>query len=218
MREKLLFAVVYVEHPTYVSSLDVRVLGDAGGSMVRANKSGVIDVGPRSAHIAGVEYGVFTDPDKIVNGKVEFFSPKPGDPDDYVAIRLGNGERITLTNTCAANALGILEPGDLSYGNVEAARKAIKVLADFCGTTLEDIATQIMDRAIDKIKPVFASLVEKYKLEKKQMSLVGVGGGAAVLVKSARFTMAEFILKVCSLIQRFKLPVAFVDGNEQRIG
>ena len=170
-------------HPTYVSSLDVRVLGDAGGSMVRANKSGVIDVGPRSAHIAGLEYGVFTDPDKIVNGKVEFFSPKPGDPDDYVAIRLGNGERITLTNTCAANALGILEPGDFSYGNVEAARKAIKVLADFCGTTIEDIATQIMDRAIDKIKPVFASLVEKYKLEKEQMSLVGVGGGAAVLIK-----------------------------------
>ena len=39
-------------HRTYISSLDVRVLGVAGGSMVRADKSGVKDVGPRSAHIA----------------------------------------------------------------------------------------------------------------------------------------------------------------------
>jgi N-methylhydantoinase A len=169
-------------HPTFVSSLDVRVLGDAGGSMIRANKNGVIDVGPRSAHIAGMEYSVFTDPEKIEGGKVEFFSPKPGDPDDYVAIRLTNGERITITNTCAANALGITKPGDFSYGNVESARKAIKILADYCGTTVDDIATQIMDKAIDKIKPVFESLVEKYKLEKEQMSLVGVGGGAAVLI------------------------------------
>ncbi len=34
-------------HKTYISSLDVRVVGDAGGSMIRANKDGVIDVGPR---------------------------------------------------------------------------------------------------------------------------------------------------------------------------
>lgn len=36
-------------HRTYISSLDVRVLGVAGSSMVRADKSGVKDVGPRSA-------------------------------------------------------------------------------------------------------------------------------------------------------------------------
>ena len=47
-------------HRTYISSLDVRVLGVAGGSMVRADKSGVKDVGPRSAHIAGMDYAVFT--------------------------------------------------------------------------------------------------------------------------------------------------------------
>ena len=33
-------------HRTYITSLDVRVLGVAGGSMIRLSKSGVSDVGP----------------------------------------------------------------------------------------------------------------------------------------------------------------------------
>ncbi len=73
-------------HPTYISSLDVRVLGVAGGSMVRANQSGIIDVGPRSAHIAGLDYAVFTPIEKINQPKVVFFSPVEGDPADYVKV------------------------------------------------------------------------------------------------------------------------------------
>ncbi|WP_238649407.1 hydantoinase/oxoprolinase family protein [Paenibacillus piscarius] len=169
-------------HPTYVNSLDVRVLGVAGGSMIRANKSGVVDVGPRSAHIGGLDYSVFTDPDKIKGAQVEFFSPKPGDPDDYVAIRLENGERVTITNSCAANVLGLVKPEHFSYGDVEAARRAMQALADYCGTTVEDIAKQIMEKAYAKIEPIILALAEKYKLEKDQISLVGVGGGAASLI------------------------------------
>lgn len=169
-------------HPTYISSLDVRVLGVAGGSMVRADKNGIIDVGPRSAHIAGLDYSVYTDPDKIKGPQVEFFSPKPGDPADYVAIRLENGEKVTLTNSCAANVLGLVQPEHFSYGNVESATMAMQALADYCGTTAQDIAKQIMEKAYDKIAPVILSLAEKYKLEKDQISLVGVGGGAASLI------------------------------------
>ena len=169
-------------HPTYISSLDVRVLGVAGGSMVRANKSGIVDVGPRSAHIAGLDYAVYTDLEKVKAPQVEFFSPKPGDPADYVAIRLENGERITITNSCAANVLGLVKPEHFSHGNVEAAKKAMQALADYCGTTVEDIAKQIMEKAYAKIEPVILYLAEKYKLEKDQISLVGVGGGAASLI------------------------------------
>jgi N-methylhydantoinase A/oxoprolinase/acetone carboxylase beta subunit len=169
-------------HPTYVNSLDVRVLGCAGGSMVRANKSGIIDVGPRSAHIAGLDYSVFTPTEKINKPQVEFFSPKKGDPADYVAIRMENGERVTITNSCAANVLGLVKPEHFSRGNVEAARKAMQPLADYCGTTVEDIAKQIMQKAYAKIEPVILSLAEKYKLEKDQISLVGVGGGASSLI------------------------------------
>lgn len=169
-------------HSTYISSLDVRVLGVAGGSMVRANKNGIIDVGPRSAHIAGLDYAVFSDPEKIKGPQVEFFSPKPGDPADYVAIRLENGEKVTITNSCAANVLGLVKPEHFSHGNVESARKAMQALADYCGTTVEDIAKQIMEKAYAKIEPVILYLAEKYKLEKDQISLVGVGGGAASLI------------------------------------
>jgi N-methylhydantoinase A/oxoprolinase/acetone carboxylase beta subunit len=169
-------------HPTYINSLDVRVLGCAGGSMVRANKNGIIDVGPRSAHIAGLDYSVFTDIEKIKGPQVEFFSPKPGDPADYVAIKMENGEKVTITNSCAANVLGIIKSEHFSYGKVESARKAMQALADYCGTTVEDIAKQIMEKAYAKIEPIILGLAEKYKLEKDQISLVGVGGGAASLI------------------------------------
>jgi len=169
-------------HETYISSLDVRITGCAGGSMIRANSKGVVDVGPRSAHIAGLGYSVYSDPMNWTGGEVEFFSPKDGDPHDYVAIKFDNGERVTITNSCAANVLGLIKPEHFSYGNVKAARKAMEVLAKYCKTTVEDIATQIMECAYAKLEPVILSLAEKYKLEKSQISLVGVGGGASSLI------------------------------------
>lgn len=169
-------------HRTYISSLDVRVLGVAGGSMIRLNKSGIVDVGPRSAHIAGLDYAVYTPESEIVDPKLELFSPKEGDPSDYVAIRLANGKRVTITNSCAANALGLINKDHFSYGNVESAKKAMQPIADYLGTTVEDVATKILTKAYEKISPVILELVEKYKLEKDQISLVGVGGGASSLI------------------------------------
>ena len=154
-------------HRTYISSLDVRVLGVAGGSMVRADKNGVKDVGPRSAHIAGLDYAVFTPEEEIVDPKVVFFSPKEGDPEDYVAIELKNGKRITITNTCAANVLGLIKPEYFAYGNANAARKAMQPLADYMGKTVEEVATQILTRAYEKIEPIIMDLADKYRLEKE---------------------------------------------------
>ena len=169
-------------HATYISSLDVRVLGVAGGSMIRVNKSGVHDVGPRSAHIAGLDYAVFTDEEEIVEPRLEFFSPKEGDPEDYVAIRLKSGKRITITNSCAANVLGLVTPKDFSYGSVNSARKAMQPIADYLNTTVEDVASQILTRAYEKIEPIIMELADKYRLEHDQISLVGVGGGATSLI------------------------------------
>src|SRR5262249_52157178 len=64
-------------HETYVSSLDVRVIGIAGGSMVRASGDRLTDVGPRSAHIAGLPYAAFARSEDIVAPRLERFRPKP---------------------------------------------------------------------------------------------------------------------------------------------
>ena len=170
------------KHKTYISSIDVRVLGVAGGSIIRGNKNGVIDVGPRSAHIAGMNYSVFTEEEEIVEPEIEFFSPREGDPKDYIAIKLKNGKRITITNTCAANLLGLVKPDEFSFGNVNSARKAMQVVADYMGTTPEDVAAKILEKSFRKIQPAIMELAEKYKLDKSQISLIGVGGGASSLI------------------------------------
>ena len=170
-------------HRTYVNSLDVRVLGVAGGSMVRASTTEIKDVGPRSAHIADLPYAAFTDPALLEGASLYRFRPRPSDPDDYVAIRLTNGKSITITNTCAANAAGLLEPDDFSAGSVEASRAAVKLLADELGMTIEQTAIQILDKACEKIIPVVDELIEKYKLDREHVVLVGAGGGAGTLLR-----------------------------------
>ncbi len=169
-------------HRTYVNSLDVRVLGVAGGSMVRANKTGIVDVGPRSAHIADLEYAAFSDPAILDGAKIKFIKPRENDPDDYVAIECNNGKCITITNTCAANALKLLKDGDFAKGSYEASYKAIKVLADYIGKSVEDTAKQILETSCNKIIPVIEELIAKYKIERDQIVLVGAGGGAGTLL------------------------------------
>lgn len=169
-------------HRTYVNSLDVRVLGVAGGSMVRAKKGEIIDVGPRSAHIANMGYACFMDTELFKGAELYHMQPRENDPSDYVAIRLNNGESVTITNTCAANVLGILAPGDYACGNVESARMAIGLLAEEVGMSIEDTARAILQKSTDKIKPVIEDLISKYKIERDQIVLVGAGGGAGTLL------------------------------------
>ncbi|MDT2573158.1 hydantoinase/oxoprolinase family protein [Enterococcus raffinosus] len=206
-------------HKTYVNSLDVRVLGVAGGSMIRVNKNGVKDVGPRSAHIAGLEYAVYTPEEEIIDPKLELYSPKEGDPADYVAIRLASGKCITITNSCAANVLGYVTEEDFSYGNVDSARKAMAPLAEYLNTTVEDVARQILAKAVEKIEPVIRSLAKKYQLEKNQMTLVGVGGGVASLIKFAaeRMELNYKIPENAEVISSIGVALAAVQDVVERI-
>jgi N-methylhydantoinase A len=176
-------------HRTYVDSLDIRVIGIAGGSMPRVNGKDIVDVGPRSAHIAGLPYSAFSKPEDIVNPTLELFRPKASDPNDYVSIRVADGRRLAITDTCAANILGLVKSSDYSYGNAESARMAAAPLAQALGLSIEDTARRILHVATAKIVPVINSLIAEYELDRDQVVLVGGGGGAASLIPFTGQTM-----------------------------
>jgi N-methylhydantoinase A len=206
-------------HRTYISSLDVRVLGIAGGSMVRLQGKEIVDVGPRSAHIAGLPYAAFQPAEGMADPELELIQPKPGDPRDYVAVRLADGRRVAITTTDAANVLGVVKPGDYSYGDPEAARRAMAPLAERVGLSAEETAKRILDVAVGKIIPTIERLVEEYGLDQDQVILVGGGGGASALIPHAAGMLGlEYrIARNAEVISSIGVALAMVRDSVERV-
>jgi N-methylhydantoinase A/oxoprolinase/acetone carboxylase beta subunit len=206
-------------HETYVSSLDVRVLGIAGGSLVRVAGGKLIDVGPRSAHIAGLAYAAFADPGAFAGAAVELFQPGPGEAADHVSIRGADGARYAITTTCAANVLGYARPGMHAFGNPDAARAAMAPLAALLGISVEDTARQILERATDKVVPVVEQLVAEYGLDNDQSVLVGEGGGAGALMPFAaeRLGLRHVVSPDAEVISSIGVALALVREVVERI-
>jgi N-methylhydantoinase A/oxoprolinase/acetone carboxylase beta subunit len=206
-------------HDTYVNSLDVRVIGIAGGSMVRLRGNEVTDVGPRSAHISGLHYAAFARPEEIVDPRIELLRPKDGDPDDYVAIRSASGERYAITNTCAANVLGYAKPGWHAHGNAESARKAMAPLAQRLGVSVDETARRILEKATGKVIPVVEALVREYALDRDQAVLVGEGGGAAALIPfvAERMNLDFKISQDAEVISSIGVALALVRETVERV-
>lgn len=169
-------------HETYVSSLDVRVAGVAGGSMIRVGSAGIVDVGPRSAHIAGLGYAAFASEAELAGARIELIVPRAGDSADHVALRTSSGALLALTTTCAANALGFARPGHHAHGNPAAARSAFRRLGAYLAMDGETAARRVLEVAASKVVPIVQGLVRDYQLDADQCLLVGEGGGAASLV------------------------------------
>ena len=174
--------VTIMQHPTCIRSLDVRVAGVAGGSLVRWSGRKITDVGPRSAHVAGLPYSCFTATEELEGGQIITFRPKEGDPIDYVAIESAGGKRFAITNTCAANALGLVPDGDYAKANQDSAKMALSILASRLGTTMEQAATLILDISVKKVLEIIEPMIREYKLKKERVVFIGGGGGASVLV------------------------------------
>lgn len=168
-------------HKLYLTSLDVRTLGVAGGSMIVVKNGAIADVGPRSAHIADLEYEVFTDADALQGAQLEMIAPRPDDSPDYAAVRCANGRRYALTLAGAANILGYVPEGDYARGNDAAARAAWKPLADSLSLTVEETCRRAMEIAAEKVARVVEDLIHDYQLNRSLIQLVGGGGSAAVL-------------------------------------
>lgn len=175
-------------HRIYTNTLDVRTVGVAGGSMPRiktGNPGEVIDVGPRSAHIAGLKYVAFCD--QPLNLKSRLIQPFQGDPKDYLELADPNGDgektaRYTLTPTCASNYLGLVADDDCAKGNNEAISTAFANLAKELSTDPKKLANDMLTLATSKAETVVQALMKDNKLDPSMVTLVGGGGGAAAIV------------------------------------
>lgn len=166
----------------YLTSLDVRTLGVAGGSMIVVEDGKLVDVGPRSAYIANKSYEVFAEPKKIVSPKIKLVAPREEDKPNYAVIECENGESYALTLAGAANILGYVGEGDYAHGNKEAAKKAWQALADLTGESVEELCKTAMEISMKKVKQIVDELIVDYNLNKNLIYLIGGGGSASVVV------------------------------------
>ncbi len=186
----------------YLRTLDVRTLGIAGGSVPRFSNNKIIDVGPRSAHIANLGYVSYCGTDNFDDIELEKIRPGKDDPDDYMAIinKSAGDQKFALTPTGASNFLGLVKVDGHGRANTNSVNSCFIALGKKFNRKPEEIAEEILSISAEKIKPVIGQLAREYKLDHDLMRIVGGGGGAAALVP---FT-ADFL----------KLPHAIADNTE----
>jgi len=171
-------------HKLYLRTLDIRTIGVAGGSMVRVSKGKVADVGPRSAHIAGLKYVSFSNESELDNLQACFIQPKHSDPEDYLALKRQNTHKPThtVTPTAASNILGLVSEHGYCRGNLRAIRKAFGIISQQLSIMQEKLAEDILKIASSKAIAVIENLIKEYKLDRNLIALVGGGGGAEAIV------------------------------------
>ncbi|MDY3234226.1 MAG: hydantoinase/oxoprolinase family protein, partial [Erysipelotrichaceae bacterium] len=175
---------------TYLNSLDVHTVGIGGGSMIELKDGKAVDTGPRSAHIADLDYEVYAKPEEIRDPKLVSIRPMAGDP-EYAMIECADGKKYALTLSGAANIAGYVKPEDYAYGNPEAAKKAWKPLADNMGVSVEAAAKAVLGFAAAKNSKVAAELMKMYEMDPRTTIFVGGGGGAASVVPHLAETMGH---------------------------
>jgi N-methylhydantoinase A/oxoprolinase/acetone carboxylase beta subunit len=204
-------------HRLYVRTLDVRTVGVAGGSMARVRAGRVFAVGPRSAHIAGLSYSAFPKAEMKV-GEVTVISPRPGDPEEYVAIRTGKDITHTVTTTCAANFAGLVPAGDAAEGNSDQARIALERVAKMLGGTAEEIGDAMLSSAAAICQPVVERLISDYKLDRHLVTLMGGGGGASAIVPylARKMGLRHVIAENADVISAIGVALAMVRETIER--
>lgn len=204
-------------HKTYLNSLDVRTVGIGGGSMVQIENGKAVGMGPRSAHIAGLEYEVYTNPEDIVEPVLKSIRPIETDT-EYAYIECKNGKKYSLTQSGAANICGYVAEEDYAAGSREAARKAWEPLARNMGMTVEECAKTCLDFAAEINGKVVDSLIEDYGLDKSSLVFVGGGGGASTVVPhlAEAFGVKYKIAKNAPIISPIGVALAMVRDMVER--
>jgi N-methylhydantoinase A/oxoprolinase/acetone carboxylase beta subunit len=176
-------------HLTYLRTLDSKTVAIGGGSMLRVKNKSFSDVGPRSAHIAGLSYIAFSREEEIEDLRPVLIAPRAGDQQDYLVLENAQGKQFALTLTDASIVTQTTREGDYAFGNPDLCRKAFEVAGGFLHCSPRELASAMLDAACAKIKSVVTDLFTDYGLDKNIMRLVGGGGGATVVVPWLARTM-----------------------------
>lgn len=202
----------------YLRTLDVRTLGIAGGSIPRVKGNKIIDVGPRSAHIAQLNYVAFAD-DDFSDIELEKIRPLENDPDDYLSIKTRSSQsKFTITPTEASYLLELVKEKGHSEGNLNSIIKCFSSLSEIFNKNENDLAEEILKISAEKIRPVIDQLIREYKLDKELVELVGGGGGASAIVPftSKYLNFTHRIAKDCEVISAIGAALGMIRDSVEK--
>ena len=170
----------------FLRALDVRTLGIAGGSVPRIAHRKIVDVGPRSAHIANLHYPSFEHHVSLKNIQIKTIQPRNDDPSDYLAIQAESGSKnYTLTPTEASHYLEYAGDANADTINKQSVVDIFDAVSMKFETKPDTLAKKILEISSLKIKPTIKQLMREYKLDADFIQFVGGGGGAPAIVPAA---------------------------------
>jgi len=176
-------------HKLHVSTLDVRTVGVAGGSLVYVHDGKVTDVGPRSSHIAGLPYLSFAD--QLDQPRADTFT---FEDDTFAVVRDttsaaqdDDAQPFAITPTGASNILGLVPENDPAQANSEILTQGAEALANTFAPDADSkaLAEQILNKTSARVRGLVEGLMQDYKLDAGVIKLIGGGGGASAIVPHA---------------------------------
>jgi len=202
----------------FVRTLDVRTLGIAGGSVPRISGNKVIDVGPRSAHIAKLSYAAFSEHNDFSHIDIEKVQPLPGDPEDYLAISNSSKVKYTITPTESSYYLKLVKEVGHGAGNKEAIDSIFNSVSAKLNISAKKLAEEILSISASKIKPIIKQLVREYKLDESLIQFVGGGGGASAIVPftSRYMDIPHNIANNCEVISAIGAALGIIRDSVER--
>jgi N-methylhydantoinase A len=176
--------------------------------LVYLENNAISQVGPRSSHIAGLEYLSFT------AQPAEQLEPSRLERDGAVHLTLISGQTsLAITPTCASNILNLVPPEQSESCRIETVRTGFEKLARQRGLPdAETLAEEILAQAAPKVIKLIEGLCRDYKLDRDVVQLVGGGGGSGAIVPfvSRQMQAPHTILENADVISAIGVALALV--------